>query len=838
MLAAVGFPTILTISFYRAGNVCFFPTQIDPGGLSLREQIKRGTMRSKRWTALVAACILMFVHGISAQQSAGAAHSSTGSVTGTLKDPSGAVIPGARVELRSAESVFRQTRVSDSLGRYAFAAVPAGSYQLTVYATGFASKAFGPLTVSYGAELAANLSLRIATAAESVKVEGQDISSLSAFALDPRAATAQQSHNSADALAEAPGVSLHGNGELATVPFLHGLGDERAKIMVDGMTISNACPNHMNPTLSYVAPAQAAQVTVLAGITPVSLGGDSLGGTISVESPLPTFADGGNKLRETELFTGFYRSNGDNWGGSLIEGMASQHFSIGYVGSFTTTDDYSDGAGRKVTSTYAQSTDHQLTLAAQSGRNLFVASGSYHHVPYEGFVNAYMDLTHNSAASLNVRYRRILATGSLDARFYWQNTLHEMNFLGDKLAVDGAGSSMPMNTHGRDLGYSVRYESAFTGRHTFRAGNELHRYRLDDWWPPVPGTEPMMGPNTFININSGRRTRLGTYAELVSQLSPRWSTLLGLRNDTVWSDTGNVQGYSDMYAADAAEFNAQKHARTDVNLDATAQARYDANAHVAVEFGYARKSRSPNLYERYTWSTGMMAASMIGWFGDGNMYYGDIALKPETGNLISGSLVVHGQTARPWELKLTPHLNFIHDYIDVDDMSMGMMMGLPLLRFANHDARIGGGDLSGYATLWSNESSGTGKLSASGAWLRGTRTDSDTPLYQMMPLNLRLTFDEEIKGLIAGMGAEMADSKTRLDPNRLELRTPGYTLFNLHVAYKSKYLQGGVRVDNLFNRLYELPLGGNNIDIYSATGSMTPVNGRGRSASIHLTATF
>jgi iron complex outermembrane receptor protein len=263
-----------------------------------------------------------------------------------------------------------------------------------------------------------------------------------------------QSHNSADALAEAPGVSLHGNGELATIPFLHGLGDERTKIVVDGMTISSACPNHMNPTLSYVAPAQAAQMTVLAGITPVSLGGDSLGGTISVESPAPAFAEPGSKLRENGIFTGYYRSNGENWGGSLIEGIASEHFSLGYVGSFTTTDDYSDGAGHKVTSTYAQSTDHALTLAAQSGPNLFLATGSFHHTPFEGFVNAYMDLIHNDATSLNLRYRRTLSAGSLDARFYWQNTNHEMNFLQDKIAVDGAGASMPMNTHGRDLGYS------------------------------------------------------------------------------------------------------------------------------------------------------------------------------------------------------------------------------------------------------------------------------------------------------------------------------------------------------------------------------------------------
>ena len=102
-----------------------------------------------------------------------------------------------------------------------------------------------------------------------------------------------------------------------------------------------------------------------------------------------------------------------------------------------------------------------------------------------------------------------------------------------------------------------------------------------------------------------------------------------------------------MYATDAAAFNAENHARIDANFDLTALARYDANEHVAVEFGYARKNRSPNLYERYTWSTSMMAASMIGWFGDGNMYYGNVALKPETGNLVNGTLLLHGQAQSP-----------------------------------------------------------------------------------------------------------------------------------------------------------------------------------------------
>jgi len=69
---------------------------------------------------------------------------------------------------------------------------------------------------------------------------------------------------------------------------------------------------------------------------------------------------------------------------------------------------------------------------------------------------------------------------------------------------------MPMNTHGRDLGYTVKLDLPLSTRHTLQVGNELHRLVLDDTWPAVPGKGPMMGPNTFVNINDGRRIRLGT----------------------------------------------------------------------------------------------------------------------------------------------------------------------------------------------------------------------------------------------------------------------------------------------------------------------------------------
>jgi iron complex outermembrane receptor protein len=403
---------------------------------------------------------------------------------------------------------------------------------------------------------------------------------------------------------------------------------------------------------------------------------------------------------------------------------------------------------------------------------------------------------------------------------------------------------MPMNTHGRDMGYTVKFEVQLAGRHTLRAGNELHRLVLDDRWPAVPGTAPMMGPDTFVNINDGHRTRVGTFAEVASNWTPRWITLFGLRNDTVRSNAGPVQGYSDaMYGADASAFNALNRARTDVNFDLTGTVRNKPNLHSAYELGYARKTRSPNLYERYAWSANRMASGMIGWFGDGNYYVGNVALTPETANTVSGTASWHGGTGAPWTIKLAPFFTCVRNDVDVNTLmtTMDGASTFAQLQFANHNARIYGTDLSASGAIWNDPTFGQATIGAVAGWLHGERTDTSTGLYQMMPLNLRIAFDERLRGLTAGLGIDAVDRKSSVDPHRFEQQTPGYTLFNVHAGYRRGHLLANAAAGNLLNKWYELPLGGVNVDDSMACmwmGKTKPLTGRGRSVSFSLTAQF
>src|ERR1700676_5085323 len=116
-------------------------------------------------------------------------------------------------------------------------------------------------------------------------------------------------------------------GGVSSLPMLHGLGDDRIRTLVNGVPIAAACPMHMNPPLSYIDPANASRITVVPGVTPVSLGGDSIGGTILVDSVRPKFAATNGAVERDGSVSSFYRSNGAAIGGAAAASMATSSFS-------------------------------------------------------------------------------------------------------------------------------------------------------------------------------------------------------------------------------------------------------------------------------------------------------------------------------------------------------------------------------------------------------------------------------------------------------------------------------------------------------------------------------
>lgn len=643
-------------------------------------------------------------------------------------------------------------------------------------------------------------------------------------------------NDSASLLKDILGASTYSAGGVSSLPVIHGMADDRVKTLVNGVPITAACSNHMNPALSYVDPSNVGKVAVWAGITPVSAGGDSIGGTIEVETPPPVFAKPGEKVHTAGSLSTDYRSTNRAISLSGKASVANDGYSVGYDGSWARAGNYHrGGSNAPVLASRYQTENHTATLARRGDRNLAVIEGGWQFIPYEGFPNQRMDMTGNDSKFGNARYESDYKWGKLNLRAHGRTTAHEMNYL-DQVK---SAAAMPMNTKSTDLGYSIKAEILLTPRDTARVGNEFHHSLLDDWWPSVgTGSTGMLGAD-FININKGERNRMGTFAEWEAKWTPQWTTLLGVRNDTVWMDTGNVQGYnaSNGYPSDASTFNGQDRGVTDINFDLTGLARYEPDKNSTYEVGYARKTRSPSLYERYTWSSGTMASNMNNWFGDGNGYVGDIKLSPEVAHTTSISGDWHDSARKLWGVKVTPYYTYVRDYIDGDRYStFTAANAYGKLKLANHDAQLYGTDIASNLEVWDVPQYGRGVLTGLVGWTVGENMDTNDNLYNIMPLNVRLALNHQLGGWQNAIELQGVADKATVSRAKNEIKTPAYALVNLRTGYEWENVAARIGIENLFNKYYQEALGGTD---YSETRSWgRNVAGPGRSYMAGMTVKF
>ena len=660
--------------------------------------------------------------------------------------------------------------------------------------------------------------------------------------------------DTASLLRDIPGLSLYGAGGVSSLPVIHGMADDRIRIKVDGMDLISACANHMNSPLSYIDPRTVSSIKVFAGITPVSAGGDSIGGTIIVNSAAPEFAKAGEGPLLKGQVGAFYRSNGNAKGGNVSATLANENLSLTYSASTTEAGNYkaardfksagqSTGTnvyvpGNEVASSRYKSENQSVGIAVRNDNHLVELKFGLQSIPYQGFPNQYMDMTSNESQQVNLRYSGQYDWGKLEARAYNETTRHKMNFLADKLTTANP-YGMPMDTRGKTTGIQLKGDIVLNARDTLKIGSEYQRYRLDDWWDPIPGSM-MMGPTTFWNINNGQRDRFDVFAEWDARWNPQWQTELGIRSSTVMMNTGNVKDYAAAPTASTAAFNAVDHSKTDHNIDLTALTRYTVSPEQTLELGLARKTRSPNLYERFAWSTGMMAMSMVNWSGDGNGYVGNDNLKPEVANTLSATADWHDAEREKWGLKITPYYTYVQDYIDARRCFVaGAMMGCNAanlsatsgfvnLQYTNQSARLYGADFSGYLPLARLD--GLGSFTATGLlnYVRGKNETTGDNLYNIMPLNGKLAVVQRLGSWSTTVEGQFVSAKTDVSQVRNEVKTSGYSLLNLRSSYEWKQARFDFGIENALNKFYAAPLGGAYLGQRTATWG-TPVPGMGRS---------
>src|SRR3990172_4403323 len=172
----------------------------------------------------------------------------TGNILGTVRDDTGAVVPGALATIRSPVLLGGPaTFVTNEKGQYRFPALAPGMYGLTVEISGFRTYIEKGLRVQVGATIERNITLPLAALAESLTVTAEsplldtkDSGQSTHYGNEYLQNVPIRRFSMFDFIKSAPGMSANAPGNLFTGVSAFGSGENENTFLVDGTDFTSA----------------------------------------------------------------------------------------------------------------------------------------------------------------------------------------------------------------------------------------------------------------------------------------------------------------------------------------------------------------------------------------------------------------------------------------------------------------------------------------------------------------------------------------------------------------------------------------------------------------------
>ncbi|MEP6849226.1 MAG: TonB-dependent receptor [Acidobacteriota bacterium] len=270
------------------------------------------------------------------------------SLTITVKDSNGAVVPGATVSVASNGQLFRQT-VTNQNGVAVIEKLPEGSYQVTVKAKSFPiiSRDFS-LTAS--SPNMVDIALSPGSVAETVTVtatRGQVTSEdtpVPVSVVNREELDLKGLNTIGDVFRTLPGTSTVNEGAFQTRPRIRGLDSNRVLILVDGERLNNSrtSTEQSGVETGLVEMSQVDSVEVVRGSGSVLYGTDALGGTVNIIThDTPGRRDHGYHFGA--IFNTFYSSNENGRRGSVAINGSNKWMAFRLSQSMERFDNYFTG---------------------------------------------------------------------------------------------------------------------------------------------------------------------------------------------------------------------------------------------------------------------------------------------------------------------------------------------------------------------------------------------------------------------------------------------------------------------------------------------------------------
>jgi hypothetical protein len=286
------------------------------------------TFHTRRFAALGAAALFLAVT-IAGAQSAG----NSGSINGSVLDPTGAVVAKSTVEIRNSVSGYARSTTTDAAGRFSFTNVPFNPYHLVVTTNGFAA-AVQDVETRSAVPVNVVIKLQVASSTTQVTVEagGDLVENDSTFHQDIdrnsfEKIPLESASSSLSSLVtlSTPGIAADSNG------LFHGLGDHAENsFSVDGQPItdqqskvfSNQIPLDSVQSMSVISGAPGAEYGGKTSVVIVATTRSGQGVTTPHGSVSTSYGAFGTSTVAADLAYG-----GQNWGNFIsANGMNTGRF--------------------------------------------------------------------------------------------------------------------------------------------------------------------------------------------------------------------------------------------------------------------------------------------------------------------------------------------------------------------------------------------------------------------------------------------------------------------------------------------------------------------------------
>lgn len=629
-------------------------------------------------------------------------------------------------------------------------------------------------------------------------------------------------------LSRIPGAARIANGALSGQAQYRGLFGDRINLRVDGQRFASGGPNLMDPTFHYAPAPLTEEVVIDRGVSPVS-DGPGLGGGMNAVFKRIDFADGPDMMFGYDL-TADARSVDSSLAVGGVAGAATDTWRLNLLGSYEKGEDTKFPGGEIAASSFERGVfgasggvrfgDSTLTLDLRRQN-----TGPSGNPPFP------MDIIYFDTDFARVGYSTRFGDIKLDASLGYADVTHRMDNLTLRPAPAAAQQRAALADATTRTAKVAVTLPALAGDLSIGAdGDDIDR----------EGSiiNPTNAAFVIRNFPGIAQRRFGGFAEWTGGIG-LFQSQLGLRLDRHEADTelaSTGAAVPAMATGLANAFNAADRSRDDSTWDAVARFWTPADNGLSWRLTLARKTRVPGHVERYLW----LPTNASGGLADGNVYVGDLNLRPETALIAEAGVDYRTATAY---VRPTIYVRQIDDYIqgvpfdatpgviDTPQEMVASMNGDPTpLRFANVDARLYGIDLDAGIVL-----GGPWRVDAVASFVRGERRDIDDNLYRIAPPSLTVGLTYEEQDWSATLETRAVAKQDQVSATNSEAETPGYVLLN---AFGSWTISKGVRlsagVENLLDHKYEDHLAGYN----RITGSDVPLGSRlpgaGRGAFVRL----